>query len=1157
MTLLENAIFHDSYDEAYRKPFGAVSCGETVSLAVTVDNSEQVRTVRLHVYTDGDQQSHELPMECVLKGEQRSRYEVMFSAPECPQLLWYFFVLEKHDACVYYGNASQKGGIGGVTAGEQPPGYQITVYDRTTETPQWYKHAVMYQIFVDRFFNGNEHGRIDHPKKNSVLHAHWDNDPYYIRDVKTGHVVRWDFFGGNLLGVMKKLPYLQHLGVSVLYLNPIFEAVSNHKYDTGDYHKIDPMFGDNELFRELCERAAEAGIKLILDGVFSHTGSDSKYFNREGNYDSLGAYQSKESPYFHWYRFTDYPHEYESWWGVDVLPNVNEMESTYMKFIIDNPNSVISHWLKMGAAGWRLDVADELPDEFIKKIRRVMKRFHKDTVLIGEVWEDATNKVSYGSRRDYLLGSSLDSVMNYPFRVAVLDFLTGKQTAKSVYMSLMSLFENYPREYFYSNMNILGTHDTARLLTSLDGDEAKMKLAVLWQMTFPGVPCVYYGDEAGLVGGEDPMNRKTYPWGKENDRLIRWYHTLIAVRNMYNVFQTGSFIPFFAGDSVLGYIRQCGASDEFANTADALGNQIFANMAIVIINADAEASQHVNVNLQTLGIELNEQNAIFYDVLANYREIRLINGTLSLQLPPQSAVVCVADRWARKDVERRQAGVLLHLSSLPSRYGIGDMGEEALRFADFLHAGKQTLWQMLPLNPLGYGNSPYQCDSAFAGNFLFIDLEQLVEEGVLFSEELEQGRVFSDSVVDYDAVARWKMSMLRKAYRRYRHRCTGKQNAVNINQEFQPCEEFRQFEQKHVHWLEDYGLYSALKGHFSQPWVAWDESLRVRVPDVMKKYRELLKEEIAFVKYTQFVFYKQWERLSEYCRTKGIQLIGDVPIYVAHDSCDVWANQDLFLLNEQRYPTSVAGVPPDYFCETGQLWGNPLYDWQMMKQDRYAWWMQRLAHMQSMFDVVRIDHFRAFADYWSIPSDKVTAVDGIWKQGPGEDFFREARSQLGAMRLIAEDLGILSRQAKDLTIQTGYPGMSVLQFEMDADKKQAFPLPLYRRNTVVYTGTHDNDTVLGWYGENQTESQNFVCTLNEKDEICWTFIEKVYGSDAELVVIPLQDILCKGTEARMNVPGTVTGNWTWRVLRHELTEQKAQRLAEFAVLFKRANAGNC
>ncbi|MFZ5754504.1 MAG: glycoside hydrolase family 13 protein, partial [Bacillota bacterium] len=497
--------------------------------------------------------------------------------------------------------------------------------------------------------------RIMHPKPNSTIYTDWWEDiPVYNRDPETGKIISYDFFGGNLYGVLKKLPYLQELGVSVIYLNPIFESPSNHKYDTSDYKKIDPMFGDNELFQTLCREAKELGIAIILDGVFSHTGSDSIYFNKEGNYPEVGAYQSPESPYYSWYRFSCYPDLYECWWGIDTLPNVNEMEPSYQNFIIYDEDSVLKYWMKLGAKGWRLDVVDELPDEFVKNFYRVLKETDPEAVLIGEVWEDASNKISYGKLREYLLGDELDSVMNYPFRNIFLDYLLGRRDARETHLALMQLYENYPRQHFYALMNLIGSHDVPRVLTLLGDappeqtiskeDQAKfrlspdkrklavrrLKLLSLIQMTFPGVPCVYYGDEAGLEGYGDPLNRRTYPWGREDRELLVWYKKIIALRNRHDVLKTGEWIPLYAQGHVYAFLRR------ISQDRDVFGQKKKDNVAILIFN------RHETEEI-TLTLDVSRWcRGKLVDVLGE-REIFLEDGRLSVVMKPLEGKVLLQD----------------------------------------------------------------------------------------------------------------------------------------------------------------------------------------------------------------------------------------------------------------------------------------------------------------------------------------------------------------------------------------------------------------------------------------------------------------------------------------------------------------------------------
>ena len=465
-TLGDFKAYHHSQEGYYRYPFGAVDCGSLIRLDC-LDSSSPELECELRVWEE--KRNREKILRMTRRKEGRGPLPPglhrRLSGTGRTGLVWYISA-SAGKQLYYYGNNREGLGGEGALAEQEPPGYQITVF-KPRPVPAWYKRGIMYQIFVDRFHPGRDpvtRSLAGKPlKKKGLMHLDWYDTPFYIRD-EEGRIERWTFFGGNLEGIIAKLIISGSWG-SVSYSNPIFEAASSHKYDTGDYLKIDPMYGDEETFRRLTREAEARGIRVILDGVFSHTGADSIYFNKYGNYPGLGAFQSKDSPYYDWYIFREYPHDYESWWGVDALPNVQEMEPSYREFIYGGEDSVIKHWLKAGAKGWRLDVADELPDEFIKELAGTLKEADPEAILIGEVWEDVSNKISYGKRREYLWGEELDAVMNYPLRQIWLDFLLGRAGAHLTHRRIMSLYENYPRENYYAAMNLIGSHDRIRILT--------------------------------------------------------------------------------------------------------------------------------------------------------------------------------------------------------------------------------------------------------------------------------------------------------------------------------------------------------------------------------------------------------------------------------------------------------------------------------------------------------------------------------------------------------------------------------------------------------------------------------------------------------------------------------------------------------------------
>ncbi|HBF5319191.1 TPA: alpha-glucosidase C-terminal domain-containing protein [Clostridioides difficile] len=553
---MQSVIEYNSWDKNFKAPFGALKFDEELTICVKVNEGYNIKSISLEINREEEMRTITLNEE--LDNDKLGKcFCGKIEKFDGTGVYFYYFKvdveMDSQIKTLFYGKNRDNGYSCEYNYSDINK-YQITVY-KDFKVPTWYKEGILYHIFVDRFNNGNRSGKVDNPKKNSFIYGNWEDIPMYIKDSQ-GDVIRWDFHGGNLRGIINKLGYLKKLGVSILYLSPIFEASSNHKYDTGDYKKIDPMFGDEDTFKELIDKAKEKGISIVLDGVFSHTGADSKYFNMYGNYNSLGAYQSKESPYYSWYMFEEFPQKYKSWWDVKALPNINELEHSYMDYIIYDNDSVINKWVNMGIKGWRLDVADELPTKFIRELKKELKKADDDSILIGEVWEDASNKISYGQRRSYLLGEELDSVMGYPFRNNMFSFLKGEINSYELCNRYMQIKENYPKESFRSNLNLIGTHDVTRAKTELNDDVDLVKLAVAIQMTFEGVPYIYYGDEAGLCGGVDPDNRRTYPWKNEDEDMLNFYRDVIKIRNKNKLLSSGNteFI-YTNNDSVFSFIR--------------------------------------------------------------------------------------------------------------------------------------------------------------------------------------------------------------------------------------------------------------------------------------------------------------------------------------------------------------------------------------------------------------------------------------------------------------------------------------------------------------------------------------------------------------------------------------------------------------------------
>ena len=489
----------------------------------------------------------------------------------------------------------------------------------------------------------------------------------------------------------------------------------------------------------------------------------------------------------------------------------------------------------------------------------------------------------------------------------------------------------------------------------------------------------------------------------------------------------------------------------------------------------------------------------------------------------------------------RKCGVLMPISSLPSRFGIGGFTKEAYDFVDFLAAGGQSLWQLLPLGPTSYGDSPYQAFSAFAGNPYFISLDALIEEGLLTEQECEDCD-YGDNpeYIDYEKIYNTRFKLLRKAFDR-----------ANILED----EKYQSFVEENKEWLKDYAMYMAIKDSKKGiAWIEWEEDIRLRKPEAMSRYENELADAINFYSYQQYLFATQWAALKAYANKKGVDIVGDIPIYVAFDSADTWANPELFQLDEENIPTGVAGCPPDAFSATGQLWGNPLYRWDYHEKTGFAWWIRRLAYCFKIYDMVRIDHFRGFDEYWAIPYGDPTAEFGRWEKGPGYALFDAMKKALGNRPVIAEDLGFLTPSVLKLVKKTGYPGMKILQFAFDPREESDYLPHNYPKNCVVYTGTHDNDTVNGWIaalGRKDLAFAKKYIGVKRTSDICSNLIRTALASVADTAIIPLQDYLELGSEARINTPSTLGGNWEWRVASDACTPELSARMLDLAQTFGR------
>jgi 4-alpha-glucanotransferase len=506
-------------------------------------------------------------------------------------------------------------------------------------------------------------------------------------------------------------------------------------------------------------------------------------------------------------------------------------------------------------------------------------------------------------------------------------------------------------------------------------------------------------------------------------------------------------------------------------------------------------------------------------------------------------------------IHTRSSGILLHVSSLPGRFGIGDFGPSAYQFADFLAETGQRVWQVLPLVPVGLGYSPYSSPSTFAGNPLFISPDLLVRDGLLTEEDVRDVPDFGQDRVDYARVIEYKYAILERAFERFVSSASAELVA-----------DYELFVEQNMEWLDEYTLFMALKdAHGDSNWTEWPDELVRRDPEALIRARATHARRVDFHRFMQYVFERQWQSLKDYCNKRSIQIFGDLPIYVAHDSADVWSNQHLFFLDDRGNPEVVAGVPPDYFSETGQRWGNPIYRWNVMRENGFAWWVRRFSRLFQQVDLLRLDHFRAFEAYWEIPASEETAINGRWVEGPGAELFHRVREKLGKLKIVAEDLGIITPGVRDLMRQFEFPGMAVLQFAFDGDVDSDYLPHNFIRNLVAYTGTHDNNTTVGWWhGQNGTQDAASAARARafarkyvqadavEDGQVHWAFVRVMMASVANLVITPLQDILGLGSEARMNIPGSSESNWGWRFRQDAITPEIKRRLRSLTEVYGRS-----
>jgi glycosidase len=652
-------MMHDSTIQTYRDPVGAVTQGLPLTLRFKTRLS-QVGSVYLCLTGDGYH-------EDIMMAPDNGFWRTDITAPSMPGVYWYYFKVNTGEKIVYYGTeGKRKGGIGCAYT-ETPPSYQLTVYNKDFDTPSWFRKSVMYQIFPDRFKRSGEDtvnaGLDYHRKKGRLVHEHkrWNEEPLYKPLPGEEHYNPCDYYGGTLKGIEESLDYLKSLGVGVIYLNPIFESASNHRYNTADYRNVDPVLGSEEDFSSLFEKAESLGIRIMLDGVFSHTGSDSIYFNREKAYDSVGAANSQESPYYPWYTFEHYPDKYKSWWGFESLPEVNEHNPDWQLFVITDEDSILRHWIRLGCCGYRLDVADELPDEVLALMYEAAKRQKNDAVMLGEVWEDATTKYSYGTHRKYALGGMLDSVMNYPLRNAIVSFLTGQINARELRSFLVDQATAYPKPMYYALMNLLSSHDIERVRTALSTHidphslnreqqasfrlsdsqnkrgAMRQRLASVLQFALPGVPCIYYGDETGMTGFLDPFNRG--PFQKAAHELTAHYQRISALRTGADALTTGYAAFLSPDEDCIGILRYV------LDSKDAFGSEAQNGIYFIAVNRSQEDKHVVFDFAGHVSLMTQEQQNQLRSMLVGEAVCQLTNeryqlndGLLEINMPGGEAV---------------------------------------------------------------------------------------------------------------------------------------------------------------------------------------------------------------------------------------------------------------------------------------------------------------------------------------------------------------------------------------------------------------------------------------------------------------------------------------------------------------------------------------
>jgi len=902
---------------------------------------------------------------------------------------------------------------------------------------------------------------------------------------------------GNFSAFQKDLKRIKNLGTDIIWLMPIHPIGVVHRkgelgspYAIYDYRAINSEYGNLDDFKALVNDIHKQGMAVIIDVVLNHMSYDSILYQTHPEYflkNDKGEVCSKASD---WTDVIDFDFSNLELW--------------------DELIDTLKYWIQMGVDGFRCDVASLVPIEFWAKARIACAQVNENTIWLAESvhphFIKEMREIGYYAESDKALFEVFDCLYDYDIHGPLKDFLRGVKAAEFFIKAVQGQFLNYPEDFL--KLRFLENHDQRRLAEFVP-DHDRANLLTILSFMLKGTTLVYAGQEARNAHTPDLFNKDEINWDTLDIEYSRLIKNLSDLKK-HTCLRKGKFDVSAEENLVeLTYQNETDVVKIILN----FGNEPYL---------ESHSDDEIEILLQTKSVQ--------------------IEGSIFI-LPPLSGMIFYEKNIGLPHTKnkKRGSGILLHISSLPGEYGIGDFGKGAYEFIDFLADSGQKYWQILPIGITGFGDSPYQSFSTKAGNPYFIDLDELIEAGFLDRKIVEKADLGKNiHAVDYSKLYLNKMPLLKMAYENGR---------VKLKYELGA------FLERETAWLDEFSLFMAIKAHHNnQAFSEWGPGYENSHAEKVASFREAHKEEIEFWIFTQYFFYKQWHALKSVANSKGIKIIGDLPIYVAEDSADVWANPDLFVLDQSFKPSRVAGCPPDAFSLTGQLWGNPLYNWDYMKKHGYKWWVDRISHSLEIFDTVRIDHFRGFEAYWEIPAGDLTAENGQWVKGPGKGLFKAIFEALGQVDIIAEDLGFLTQGVIDLRNYTQLPGMKVLEFAFDPREESDYLPHNYDQNFVAYTGTHDNDTIMGWWQVMGKDEKDFAIdylNLNKYEGYHWGFIRGIWSSTAYLAIAQMQDFLGLDSKARMNYPSTLGGNWMWRITSRDLSGRLAKKINHITKLYGR------